>query len=76
MPPYGKFFAMFTQTKKAPLCKGGWRDSACGIVKVWSLQNAKDSLYQVQPLRLVSLGTSPYTGEAPECAAGMQNKIS
>ena len=61
--------------EKAPLCKGSWRQRRLRDCKSLAFTEAfteknKDSLCQVQPLSLVSLGTSPYTGQAQKCAAG------
>ena len=36
----------------------------------------EDRLCRVQPLCRAPRGTSPYTGQALECAAGMQNRLS
>ena len=61
---------MFAQTKGSPQERELARERLRDCKSVEFAGKKKDSFCQVQPLRLVSLGTSPYTGQAPECAAG------
>ena len=62
---------MFAQTKGSLVQRELARQRLRDCKSVESAKKKKMFLCKVQPLRRAKRGTSPYTGEAPECAAAL-----
>ncbi len=64
------FLTMFAQPQRLPPVEEAGASAPEGWLGLKFAEKRKDSFCMEQPLCRASRGTSPYTGEVPECAAG------